>query len=58
MRIVDDPSGAYNTDAVIQASRQFGFVFEVRKDVSHYRIPWDALFVGDQQSTCGCNRKL
>jgi hypothetical protein len=58
MRIVDDPSGAHNTDAVIQASRQFGFVFEVRKGVSHFRIPWDAIFVSGQQSTCGCNRKL
>src|SRR5260370_33746759 len=49
MRIVDDPSGTHNTDAVIQALRQFGFVFKVRKDVSHSRIPWDAFFVSGQQ---------
>src|ERR1700680_1383516 len=49
MRIIDDSSGAHNTDAVVQALWQFGFVIEVRKDVSHFRSPY-ARFASDQQS--------
>src|ERR1700682_3537484 len=49
MRIVDDSSGAHNTDALVQALWQFGFVIEVRKDVSHFRSP-QARLASDQQS--------
>src|ERR1700739_3268153 len=39
MRIVDDPSGADNADSVVHALRQFGFVIQVRKVVSHLDAP-------------------
>src|ERR1700687_4856495 len=40
MRIVHDPSGADNADSVVHALRQFGFVIEVRKVVSHFEVPY------------------
>ncbi len=33
MRIVDDPSGADNTDSAVHALRQFGFVIEMRENI-------------------------